>query len=140
MCIRDRRSTVGTAGRLAVVVETRYNVTTLSRRNLGAVTWYRRWSGRRRSGHARAGIPSSATGTPPAAAPGPRRGRRVRRGLGERGPDDAWRPCSIGIRTSLRCGWRAFRRVTVVTVDRWNSGTAGRYSGDSLQRYNVVTS
>src|SRR5664280_869063 len=67
MCIRDRRSTVGTAGRLAVVVETRYNVTTLSRRNLGAVTWYRRWSGRRRSGHARAGIPSSATGSPAAA-------------------------------------------------------------------------
>src|SRR5664280_2119498 len=35
MCIRDRRSTVGTAGRLAVVVEARYNVTTLSRRNVG---------------------------------------------------------------------------------------------------------
>src|SRR5664280_1073828 len=76
---------------------------------------------------------------PPAAAPGPRRGRRVRRGLGERGPDDAWRPCSIGIRTSLRCQWRAFRRVTVITVDRWNSGTAGRCSGNSLRRYNVVT-
>src|SRR5664280_2217984 len=44
-----------------------------------------------------------------------------------------------GIRTSLRCGWRAFRRVTVVTVDRWNSGTAGRCSGNSLQRRNVVT-
>jgi len=37
-------------------------------------------------------------------------------------------------------GWRAFRRVTVVTVDRWNSGTAGRCSGNSLQRHNVVTS
>src|SRR5664280_1422631 len=44
-----------------------------------------------------------------------------------------------GIRTSLRCGWRAFRRVTFVTVDRWNSGTAGRCSGNSLQRHNVVT-
>src|SRR5664280_2318167 len=43
----------------------------------------------------------------------------------------------FGIRTSLRCGWRAFRRVTVVTVDRLNSGTAGRCSGSSLQRHNV---
>src|SRR5450759_1711283 len=83
-----RRVTVVTVDRWNSGTDGRCGGDTLQRNNVvtvGAVTWYRRWSGRRRSGHARAGIPSSATGPPPAAALGPRRGRRVRRGLGERG-------------------------------------------------------